>query len=321
MDEFALVRKYFTSQPVARRDVVTGIGDDAAVLEIPPGMQLVVTTDTLIAGTHFPMDTDAYSIGYKALAVNLSDLAAMGAEAAWALLNLSLPKIEKTWLAEFSRGLFALAQEYQVQLIGGDTVRGPLGVSLQLHGWVPHGQALRRRGARPGDGIYITGALGDAGLGLMCVQGRFDLPPGEASRMVEKLNRPMPRVREGMALRGLASAAIDVSDGLVADLGHVLNASGVGARVQLDALPISDVYAARFREVGGWEIALANGDDYELCFTVPADRQMELERVASGFACGLTSVGRIETDPGLRLIDEHGQTYTPERSGFAHFDK
>lgn len=319
MDEFTLIRTYFTRQPVQRADVVLGVGDDAAVLDPPPGAQIVVTTDVLVAGVHFPLDTDPYAIGYKSLAVNLSDLAAMGAEPAWATLDLVLPAVDETWLSGFSRGLFALAERYAVQLVGGDTARGPLCIGIQLQGFVPRGAALTRAGARAGDAIYVTGTLGDAGLGLLHAQGRLDLPDTAARYVRTRLDRPEPRVAEGMALRGIADAAIDISDGLVADLGHILEASGVGARIELAQLPLSAVYSQCFDRVGGWDVALTHGDDYELCFTVPPAREPALAAMAEKLTCGFHRVGVIETDSGLRIIDVEGGRYRPNTGGYNHF--
>ncbi len=318
MNEFELIRDYFARQPVTRADVVVGIGDDAAVLELPVDRQLVVSTDMLVAGVHFPQETAPAAVGYKALAVNLSDLAAMGASPAWFTLNLSLPAADPVWLRAFCAGLFDLAGAFGLQLVGGDTTRGPLTIGIQIAGFVPHGQALLRSGARPGDGIYVTGWLGDAALGLMCLREQLRLPESDRAQVLQRLERPTPRVHEGEALRGLASACIDISDGLVADLGHVLEASGVGAQVELATLPLSAVYQAVRGQVG-WNPAVARGDDYELCFTVPAQRQPALEALAAQFDCAIRRIGVIEARPGLRLVEPSGAAFRPDIPGFDHF--
>ena len=318
MNEFELIRRYFARQPVMRADVVLGIGDDAALLQPPPGQQLVVTTDLLVSGVHFLPDADPVALGHKALAVNLSDLAAMGAEPAWFLLNLALPAADESWLASFSAGLFELAQRYRVQLVGGDTSRAPQTViAIEAHGFVSAGQALTRAGAKPGDRIFVTGPLGDAGLALRHRQGKLRLSDAEFSSCAERMDRPVPRVEEGLALRGIASSAIDISDGLVADLGHILEMSRVGARLELPRLPLSQTYRAHLAEVG-WDVALANGDDYELCFTVPPANLATLEKIKHRFPA-ITEIGVIEADSGLRIIDAAGKPYTPKATGHDHF--
>jgi len=316
MDEFALIKRYFTRRTPRSPHVVLGIGDDAAVLDIPAGMQLAVSVDTLVSGVHFPTSTEPYDIGYKALAVNLSDMAAMGAEPFAATLALTLPQADEAWLQRFSGGFFDLAARYHVQLIGGDTTCGPLSITVQIHGLLPQGAALLRSGARPDDAIYVTGTLGDAGLGLLAAQNKMTLP--DPQRALDKLNRPEPRVLEGMALRGIAGSAIDVSDGLLADLGHILKASGAGARLNLDALPLSpDVRACD--EEQAHAIALSAGDDYELCFTVPSSKEAALKRAFETFSCACTRVGVIEREPGLRCVRADGSLYVPKASGYDHF--
>jgi thiamine-monophosphate kinase len=317
-DEFGIIRRYFMQQPVVRADVLTGIGDDAALLRYSPRLDLAVCMDTLVAGVHFPEDTPPAAIGHKALAVNLSDLAAMGAEPAWATLALTLPESNALWLEQFSRGFFALADRYGVQLIGGDTTHGPLSVTVQAHGLVPHGTALYRAGARPGDRVYVTGSLGDAGLAL-------HLKQIAAPALRQRLDYPQPRVEAGVALHGIASAAIDISDGLVADLGHLLEADGLGARIDVDILPRS----AAFLEVldgpglGGQtlyhELPLSAGDDYELCFTVPPARQAGLEQRLARLDCPCTAIGIIEAEPGIRCFLASGESYRPTETGYLHF--
>ncbi len=318
MNEFELIRRYFAAP--AGGDVVVGVGDDAAVLAVPPGMQLVVTTDTLVAGVHFLEHTHPADIGYKALAVNLSDLAAMGAAPAWFTLNLTVPQADAAWLEPFSAGLLQLAREHGIRLVGGDTTRGPLTLTVSAFGLVPAGQALLRAGARPGDGIYVTGMLGDAAVGLRFLLGGLDLPEEYRALVLARLNRPVPRVHEGQALRGLASACIDVSDGLLADLGHILEASGQGATIELKRLPVSPAFDAAFAQLG-WPGALAGGDDYELCFTVPAERESALHAASARFAGGLARIGRIEAEAGLRVLDESGGLFRYETVGYNHFLK
>jgi len=318
VNEFELIARYFARQPLARPDVVLGIGDDAAVLEVPPDRQLVLSTDTLVAGVHFSDPTDPESIGHKALAVNLSDLAAMGATPAWFTLNLSMPHADPLWLEGFCRGLFALAARHGVQLVGGDTTRGPLTIGIQICGLVPRGQALTRAGARPGDRIYVTGVLGDAAIGLLFAQGKLDLPEEYQANVLERLQRPLPRVAAGERLRGLASACIDLSDGLAADLGHILAASAVGARIDLRRLPLTPAYDTAFVD-HGWELALAAGDDYELCFTIPPTQDLAFRRVSLEFGVACAYIGDIEAEVGLRMIDAAGQPYTLKRAGYDHF--
>lgn len=313
--EFDLIRRFFTEQSIQRADVPLGIGDDAALLSPPPGQQLAVSVDTLIAGVHFPLDTAAQAVGHKSLAVNLSDLAAMGAEPAWATLALSVPEANTQWLSDFAQGFFELASEHNVQLVGGDTTRGPLSITVQVMGFVAQGQALTRSGAQPGDGIFLTGNIGDAGLGLRLLQQQADARHDSSTKLIHQLNYPTPRIAAGLALRGHATSAIDVSDGLVADLGHVLTASGVGAEVQIDQLPLSTAYQS-LASVDDWQAAVSAGDDYELCFTLPAGQNAA---ALTGLDCACTRIGEIAAEPGLRWRDADGQTKDIERTGFDHF--
>lgn len=318
MNEFELIARYFARQPAVRADVALGIGDDAAVLNVPADQQLVVSADMLVAGVHFPESTDALFIGHKSLAVNLSDLAAMGATPAWFTLSLSMPEADTKWLEGFCAGLFGLAREQDIALVGGDTTRGPLTIGIQIMGFVPPEQALLRSGARPGDHVYVTGLLGEAALGLQLVQNRLKLPEEFRANVLQQLNRPLARVRAGLGLRGLASACIDISDGLVADLGHMLRASKVGARIELKRLPLSPAYDAAFGQVG-WEAALSGGDDYELCFTIPPDRETAFRNASTHFGVSCSYIGDIEAESGLRIIDKSGQRYQAQRAGYDHF--
>jgi len=317
--EFDIIRRYFMRQSAQREDVVTGIGDDAAVLKVPPGQELVVCMDTLVANVHFPGNTPAAAIAHKSLAVNLSDLAAMGATPAWATLALTLPENNSSWLDDFSRAFFTLADRYRVQLVGGDTTRGPLSVTVQAHGFVSEGAAVKRVGAKSGDRIYVTGTLGDAGLAL---QLRENAPDS----LQQKLDYPEPRIEAGHVLAGLASAAIDISDGLLADLGHLLEADGLGAALQVDALPRSSAFLAALEKHGSdkpswfYDLPLGAGDDYELCFTVPEASCAVLEERLAGLSCGCTQIGMIEEAAGIRCFLEDSAHYQPATAGYQHFN-
>ncbi len=320
MDEFALIRRHFATLSAARDDVALGIGDDAALLQPPPGEALVVTSDMLIAGRHFPEGTAPADIGHKALAVNLSDLAAMGAQPRWFTLALSLPQADEAWLSEFARGLRELAQASDIALVGGDTTRGALTLSITAMGTVPQGQALRRSGAGAGDIVLVSGSIGDAALGLRQWQdGRA--PASAAARWLRaRLDRPTPRLALGRALRGIASAAIDLSDGLAGDLQHILDASGIGACIDADALPASpalrtvepDADARRALQLNG-------GDDYELCVCVPAARLADAQRAADAAGVVLTAIGRIEAAAGLRVVGGGGRPLAFTSGGYRHF--
>ena len=277
LSEFDLIQRFFSDCGTARGDVLVGVGDDAALLRVPAGMDLAVTLDAMVEGVHFLPDTDPTSLGHKVLAVNLSDLAAMGADPAWITLSLTLPASDPSWLASFSDGFCALARRAGVRLVGGDTTRGPLTISVAAKGLVPAGRALHRAGARGGDLIFVTGSLGDAGLGLRTRLDGVDVE--DPDYLLHRLERPEPRLAVGRALRGLATAAIDISDGLAADLGHVMSASGVGAIVELGRLPCSKSVAAFLTRTGDWSLPLSSGDDYELCFTVPPGKLAGLDRL------------------------------------------
>lgn len=316
--EFDLIGEYFSSLTVARDDVVLGVGDDCALLVPPAGRQLAVSIDTLVEGRHFVPGADPEALGHKCLAVNLSDLAAMGAEPAWLTLALTLPAVDHDWLAAFTRGLGALARQHGLQLVGGDTTKGPLSISMQVHGFVEPGQALRRDGARAGDLIYVSGTLGDAGLALLAAQGLY-VDPDQLGLLRARLDRPTPRLATGRALRGIASSAIDLSDGLGSDLRHVCERSGVGATLHADRLPVSAGVAAYIADTGDWALPLSAGDDYELCITVPAARQGEVERLAAQLPGGLSWIGMIESRSGLRVILPDGRTADDIPGGYDHF--
>ena len=319
LGEFQLIDRYFKRDYIKREDVVLGIGDDAAVVRLPAGQELVVAIDTLVAGVHFPRDTAPRDIGHKALAVNLSDLAAMGAEPAWATLALTLPEPDEQWVHAFASGFFALADSTRVALIGGDTTRGPMTISVQVAGHVPQGSALRRHGARPGDQVWVTGTLGDAALALADLQRRAEVAVSDRSTLRARLDRPIPRIAEGCALRGLAHAAIDISDGLGADLGHLLDASGVGATIHATRLPLSTAMERHLGTSGNWALPLGGGDDYELCFTAPESNRRAIEAHFARLGTRCTAIGRIDERPGLRCIIEDGEIIDPRTLGYQHF--
>lgn len=320
LSEFELIREFFSQGLAQRDDVALGIGDDAALVNIPPGQSLAMSLDTLVAGVHFPHQTSAADIAYKALAANLSDIAAMCATPSWMLLGLTLPEVDEAWLQGFCQGLSELAAEHQVSLIGGDTTHGPLTISVQVNGFVPQDQALTRCGAQVGDLVFVTGQLGDAGLGLELILSEDDLGLTEERQQYFKtrLNRPTPRVVAGQALRGLASAAIDISDGLLADLGHVLAASGVGASLQLEKLPVAAEIKAL--EAPWWRLPLSAGDDYELCFTAPAARHDEIINQLAALDCPCVAIGQIESQAGLRVSNLDEPVDCSELKGYLHFD-
>jgi len=314
LSEFELIRRFFANSGLRRTDVSLGVGDDCAVLNMPTGKELVVSIDTLVEGVHFFKDSDPEALGHKSLAVNLSDLAAMGAEPAWVTMALTLPSVDEGWLEAFCRGFAQLAAAHNVQLIGGDTTRGALNISIQAHGFVDPGAALRRDGARSGDLVYVTGSLGDAGLALQGA-GRMNVPPAIQLR----LDRPIPRIAAGQALVGLANSAIDISDGLLSDLGHICDASGVGATLYVEDLPCSEAVRDYIVLNNDWALPLSAGDDYELCITVPAEKQAEVEQIAMDFECGLTKIGRIEAQSGIRCLAADHQELQQISSGYEHF--
>lgn len=316
LSEFELIQRHFTrSAP----DAVLGAGDDCALLQPSAGMQLAVSTDTLVADVHFFADADPQQLGWKCLAVNLSDLAAMGATPRWATLALTLPEVDDDWLAAFATGLYRCADQFGVSLVGGDTTRGTLSITLTVLGEVPPHQALRRDGAQPGDEIWVSGTLGDAALALLVLQGRANLTDTDLATLAAHLHTPTPRVELGLALRGLASSAIDISDGLLADLGHILTRSGTGAVIEYARLPLGEIvddYAAHPQFDA---CVLSGGDDYELCFTVPAAHHRTLEEIAARLGVRVTAIGSIRAEPGLIVRDAQGQTLDMRHTGYDHF--
>jgi thiamine-monophosphate kinase len=319
MHEFELIKHYFAEQTSHRPDVIRGIGDDAAVVQPPAGKSLAITTDTLVSGIHFLPDAHSIDVGYKSLAVNLSDLAAMGATPAWVTLALTLPDADEPWIQGFCDGFFTLANRYEVQLIGGDMTKGPLSITVQATGFLPDNKALLRSTAKAGDLIYVTGTLGDAGLALGVLQNKYQLPPEHKIEILNRLLRPEPRIATGRAILGLANAAIDISDGLAADLGHLIAASKVGANINLSQLPLSVPLANALPVDQAYELALTAGDDYELCFTVPPNHQPALEKALADLPCRFTCIGTITSDTGLKLHDEHNQPYQGRLNGYKHF--
>lgn len=306
--EFDLIRRYFAVQPPQHSCNKLGIGDDCALLSLPSGFEMALTTDTMVENVHFFAGVDPEALGHKLLAVNLSDLAAMGAEPFAVTLALTLPQADEDWLQAFSSGFLQLARQHHVDLIGGDTTSGPLTLTVQAMGLVPQGKALRRSGAKAGDQIYVTGPLGSAGLGLKIRQGLWS---EQADSALQQFDRPIPRVAEGLALRDAASACIDISDGLAADLGHILEQSQVGAVVEWERLPLTEDVQHYVLSSGDWSLPLIAGDDYQLCFTVPADFTGQLP-------ADCHCIGSIEAEMGLRIV-RAGQLQTLEAKGFEHF--
>jgi thiamine-monophosphate kinase len=315
MGEFELIERHF-QRPVRR--AVLGVGDDCALVAPDPGMQLAVSTDMLVEGRHFLATVPPARLGHKALAVNLSDLAACGAEPLAFTLALALPRADEAFVEPFARGLLALADAHGIELVGGDTTAGPLAISITVFGQVPPGQALLRSGARPGDDLWASGLLGDARLALEVFRGTVSLPGDGFEQARRAMETPTPRVALGLALRGVASAAIDLSDGLVGDLGHVLARSGVGATVDADALPRSALLAAQPRALQ-LECVVAGGDDYELLFTAPPARRDAVLQAGQRAGVDVSRCGRIEAEPGLRLVDGDGRPLAARFRAFDHF--
>lgn len=316
LGEFSLIQRYFTdhSRHTGPYPAKLGIGDDAAVMEIPPGMQLVQTIDTLITGRHFPFNTKPGDIAYKSLAVNVSDLIAMAADPAWFVLSLTLPDSDESFLQDFSDGLFAAAETFSIELVGGDTCKGDLSVTIQASGLVPRNHYITRGGARPGDRIFVSGSLGSAATALAALQGRLTLKPQQLKELLPALNRPKPQLAMIPLLRQYASSAIDISDGLVGDLGHILNNSGVGARLEKSTLPVCDYISA----MDNYDLALYGGDDYQVVFTVAPSAIGNMVKQTQADALAVTEIGVI-TDQGYFLQDA-GQTIDlSSKRGFDHF--
>ena len=319
--EFDLIAKYFTR---ATPGAVLGVGDDCALLAPTPGMQLAVSSDMLLEGRHFsPQDSPA-GLGHKSLAVNLSDLAAMGATPRWATLAIALPEENDAWLTAFARGFFRIADQYGIELIGGDTTRGALTLSITVMGEVPPGQALRRDGAKLGHDVWVSGVIGSAAMALAYRQGRLFMEQIDAAKVLPALYLPTPRVALGIALRGVASSAIDISDGLLGDLGHILERSHVGAgpigaRLEFAALPTLPVVQAYLHEAVARDCVLAGGDDYELCFTAPVSKRDAVIEAAESAGVAVTRIGQITATPGLAVIDANGLPLNFDKTGYDHF--
>ena len=313
--EFNLIKKYFTR---ACKHTDLGVGDDAALLSVTDGMQLVVSTDMSVAGTHFFADAAPYNIGWKALAVNVSDMAAMGAKPKWATLAIALPSVDEAWLAEFSKGFFACADKFGVDLIGGDTTKGALNISVTIMGEVPTGKALRRDGAQAGDDIWVSGSLGDAALGLAHLQGKIALGSDALEASIDALHRPVPRAALGLALRDIASSCIDISDGLLADLGHILKASNCGAAIDLEKIPCMEFLKNNLEIPQFQAFILAGGDDYELCFTAPKNQHAEIQSLGKSLNLSLTCIARTRMDIGLQAIYKNNEIKL-SKQGFDHF--
>ena len=307
LTEFNLIKQFFT-RPAQQESTRLSVGDDCALLSVPEGYDLAITTDTMVENVHFFSDVQAEQLAHKLLAVNLSDLASMGAQPIAITLALTMPKVDADWLAAFARGLFTLADKYQLDLIGGDTTSGPLTLSVQAMGLVPKKMALKRSTAKVGDLIYMTGSLGDAGLGLKIKQGYAEQ---DTQQPLQRFNTPEPRIEEGLAIRSLANSCIDISDGLTQDLGHILTKSAVGARLDYENLPLSVWVLDYIQQTGDWRMPLTAGDDYELCFTITAENARKLD-----IPC--TCIGIIEQHAGLRL-QRNNVCENFNNSGFEHF--
>lgn len=315
--EFDLIARYFTRPPRSDR-IALGVGDDCALLAPTPGMQIAISSDMLVEGRHFFPAADPFRLGHKCLAVNLSDLAAMGATPLGFTLALALPEASAEWLAPFSSGLLALADSHGCELIGGDTTKGPLNICITIFGEVPPHQALRRDSAQAGDDVWVSGTLGDARLALAAYRGEVNLDEVQREAAGERMHAPTPRVALGIALRGIAHAAIDISDGLAGDLGHVLARSQVGVTLDVDALPAGPVLARQAADLRR-RFTLSGGDDYELCFTAPASKRDQVLAAANAAGTAVTRVGRIEAAPGLRLVDAQGAPLDLPLRSFDHF--
>lgn len=316
MDEFSLIRRYFAGLCDADDSIALGIGDDCAQLRVPQGHDLVVSIDTLVEGTHFLPGTNPEYIASRLLGAAVSDLAAMGAEPAWFTLALTLPEAREDWLAPFADRLGRCARDFGIRLVGGDTTRGPLTLSVQVHGWVPAGRGLHRRGAAVGDIVCVSGTLGDSRGGLECL-----LHPerGVVDWLLQRFFAPQPRLETGRRIAPHASACIDISDGLLADLGHILEASGVGARIEKQDLPLSPALLGYCGEAQARDWALGGGEDYELCFTVPASRWTSVQQALAGSGVPVTRIGEIlPAEAGLRL-EEGGRPCPLPLAGFNHF--
>jgi len=318
MSEFDLIRQHFTR---ATRHTDLGVGDDAALISCHASMQLAISTDMLVAGTHFFEDANPYFIGWKSLAVNISDMAAMGADPKWATLAIALPQNDPAWLQQFSAGFFDCAQAFDVDLIGGDTTQGPLTISVQIIGKVPIGKALRRNGAKLDDDIWVSGRLGDAAMALAHLQGKLTLPESLLAICKQALDAPQPRVKLGLALENIAHCVIDISDGLLADLGHILEASKLGACLKLGEIPYSKnvFFDKGLRDPQLLKMVLAGGDDYELCFSASPDKRADIIELSKDLNLPLTMIGQMTSGTGVSLLGLDNEIVAFKETGFDHF--
>jgi thiamine-monophosphate kinase len=314
--EFDLIARHF-ARPAA--NAVLGVGDDCALLNVTNGMDLATSTDTMVSGTHFFPEVDPEHLGHKALAVNLSDMAAMGAMPYWAMLAITLPNVDHAWLGAFTKGFFDLAEEFNVSLVGGDTTRGPLSLTVTIMGEVPAGAALRRSGAKAGNDIWVSGQIGDAALAVAHRHGRLKLDEADYNEAVMKLYEPIPRVQLGQALRGLATAAIDISDGLLADLTHICRLSGVGATVELERIPLSAIGAKHVESDAGRTAIVAGGDDYELCFTAHPNSRESIDDLQQMLGVPLRRIGQVRRGKGVSLLGPDGKAVKVDGRGYDHF--
>ena len=322
MKEFELIKRYFTGAGVSRKDVPLGVGDDAAIINVPPNSQLIVTTDTLVQGVHFFADMEPRALGHKAVAVNLSDIAAMGGEPAWISIAVTLPEVDEQWVEAFTAGINEICEYYNVQVIGGDTTQGPLAVTISAKGLVPKDKAIVRSGAKPGDWIFVTGTLGDAGVAIDAIKHNKTLPLKHQAFLKNRFEYPTPRVAIAQGLREIASSAIDISDGLLSEIGHILAASNVGAVINIDQLPLSDALLGSVEDESQYyEFALAAGDDYELLFTVPEDKRGALDVTLAHYGVKLTCIGQILGQAGNVELRKDNQPFTFEGKGFQHFSQ
>ncbi|MDH4151250.1 MAG: thiamine-phosphate kinase [Betaproteobacteria bacterium] len=320
LSEFELIKQYFTH---AAKRTALGVGDDAALIKAPGGKLLAVAADMLVAGRHFYKDADPESVGHKALAVNLSDMAAMGATPRWVTMGIALPRADARWVAAFSCGFMKLARQHGVDLIGGDTTRGPLNICVQIIGEVPARHALRRDDAKAGDDIWVSGTLGDAALAVAAKNKRIKLKPAERKQVLKRLDWPVPRIALGIALRGIARSAVDVSDGLVADLGHICERSKVAAVVAFERLPVSALMKRHLAAPVAQAALLGGGDDYELCFTAAPAKRAAVERAATRARVKVTRIGRVIRAPAgvcnVVVVDGDGLPLALQQKGFDHF--
>lgn len=319
MSEFDLIKRYFLRKSL-QNDVILSVGDDCAITSIPTGYQLAITTDTLVEGTHFLPSISPADLAYKSVAVNLSDLAAMGATPAWMSLALTLPEIKEEWLAEFSQSLFAILDRYGVSLIGGDTTKGSLSITLTAQGFLPENQGLFRHQAKVGDWIFVSGFLGDSAAGLDLLLQNRKIENESDRYFIQRHLRPTPRVELGLALRSFSCCALDISDGLLADLEHILERSQVGAEIYLENLPISRHLCIQYEQTQAEKFALTGGEDYELCFTVSEEKREEMEQVLRSQGIKVTCIGKIlPQTSGLNLLKNGEKVTLPEHCGFDHF--